>query len=107
MSIARGTALDSGERDADAHAAARGPVVDGDGRIVALRDLAHDREPEAAAAAPVVAVHAVEALEDALALGPRNARPIVDHFEHRARTLAARAHQHVLGAITRGVVDEV
>ena len=56
---------------------------------VARGDLAHDGEPEAAAGARC-ARHAIEALEDARALGDGNARAVVLDLEERAALARAR-----------------
>ena len=64
------------EHDHDQRAVAAGAGPKASFRIVALRDFAHDREPQPAAFG-AAAEYAVEAFEHALALGDRNAGAIV------------------------------
>src|SRR5690606_19204183 len=57
-------------------------LANGHAGAMGRSDLAHDGESESAAAAGG-AGHAVEALEHAMALGRRDARPVVLHLEER------------------------
>src|SRR5690348_4344295 len=88
----------SGERDADPRAAAGRRVVHVHRRAVALGDIAHDREAQAASFRRL-AVAAAEALEDAAALVGRDAGAVVDHLEDGTRSLAPRPDEHVLRAV--------
>lgn len=73
------------------------------------RDLAHDRQAQAAAFAVALAEDAVEALEHALALGCRNARSLVADAHHRvlAEGGDGDGHRRVGRAVADGVVDQV
>src|ERR1700682_1093428 len=77
------------------------PIGHFDRRVVALRDLAHDRESQPAAFGGHV-VEAAEALEDARALRPGNALAVIGDREHRTLPAAPRGDRHGARAVARG-----
>src|SRR5262249_28522903 len=86
----------------DDAAARRLPLADEDRSSVGIDDPACDREAETGAAVARRArrVHAVEALEHALALGDRDARPLVGDLDRRdavRRRVRAQPHAAVQG----------
>src|SRR5512135_248284 len=84
-----------------------GVVLQRDRGLVQRRDVAHDREPQAAALG-LRAEQAVEALEHALALLGRDLRPVVAHRNARA-ALRGDPHRDAPAAprIADRVVDQV
>ena len=76
------------ERD-DERGALAGQRLDVHPAAVGLDEALDDRQPEAGAGAS-----AVERLEDALLLGERDARPLVDDADEQAAAGDPRAHRH-------------
>src|SRR5207344_2243615 len=82
------------KRHCDHRAATRAGRADVDRAAVAVRDLAHDREPQTGALARRP-LDAVEALEHLPALVGGNTRPVVLDLEERLAVAAARAQRHL------------
>src|SRR5256885_4620131 len=78
------------------------------GAAVPLRDLRDDGQSQSAAFAPGRR-DAIEALEDLLALGLGNARPVVLDLEHRLAVAGSRAHRDAAARLGVGkrVVEQV
>src|SRR5512137_641599 len=90
--------LDRGELDADQRSRQRGVLAgragsDVDRTLVALHDLADDRQPESAAI-DVGAEDPVETVEDAASLRLRNSGAGVLDVDERRVALAADAQRH-------------
>ena len=78
------------ESDRDFQPSAATPTVQLDLRVVALRDVSHDGEAQAAAGT-VARLYAIEAVEHAGTLVRWNARAAVLYAEHRPPVLEATA----------------
>src|SRR5438093_392473 len=72
----------TGKAQCDTEAAAVDAVAHLDVRTVEAHDAMHQRQPDAAARR-AIAGDAVEAVEDARALVPRDARPVVGYSQQR------------------------
>src|SRR5690242_21820105 len=97
-------------RQVDPKAAAAALCRKADHRpAVAAGDVAHQRQPEAAAAAGLArGRRAVERLEDALALGGRDAWAVIADVEDRARTLANdRQLDRAVAGVAACVLEQV
>src|SRR5216683_5357544 len=102
-----GNALRKAYGHAQAAAVDTGPELDAS--TVALGDALDDRQAQAAAADAAGAAAAIEAVEHALAVLDRNARPAVAHGEHdAARVVGERdIHSAAGGGVTNRVVDQI
>src|SRR5205823_14553497 len=85
--------------------------LDPDAPVEPVDELAADVEPEpgAADASRHVRIEAIELLEDATALGRRDAEPVVAHAPDDVSLLALEpnGHRPTVGRVLDGVVDEV
>src|ERR1700686_3575463 len=87
------------------HAAAVDPGPELDAGTVALGDVFDNRQSETAAADATRAAAAIEAVEHALAVLDRNARPAVAHGKHHAAAVVGE--RDIDSAAGRRVTDRV